>query len=258
MFVVRTEKLVKSYNGINAVDGLDLEVEEGSVYGFLGPNGAGKTTTIKMLTGLAVPDSGQISLFGKNILYNDKRSRLGYLPDVPGFYNWMSGAEFLEFCADMVMPGNRSNKAEIDRLLDLVGLKRDRKRIGGYSRGMKQRLGIAQALIGNPGLVFLDEPTSALDPVGRKEVLDIISQLAGKLTVFFSTHILADVERVCSRAVIINKGRVVLEGTIDMLKGMSASTHVIIETGDADEKAVLLRELGNVSWVESTEDVRQI
>ncbi len=218
---VKISGLVKNYNGLLAVNHLDLTVPEGSIYGFLGPNGAGKTTTLKMIIGMTEPTEGEIEIMGKKVTFgsNDFRDVIGYLPDVPGFYDWMTPIEFLHFSGGLYDMPKSEIKARTQELLELVNLKKAKKRkIGTFSRGMKQRLGIAQALINNPKVVLLDEPVSALDPIGRKEVMDIIQSLAGKVTVFFSTHILADVERICDRIIIINEGKKLLEDSIEHIK----------------------------------------
>ncbi len=218
---VKISQLIKNYNGTHAVDNLNLSVPVGSIYGFLGPNGAGKTTTLKMIVGMTEPTSGEIEIMGKKVAFGSNYGRdiIGYLPDVPGFYDWMTAREFIVFSGELF---NISKKLLNDRtkeLLKLVDLTKHRnKKIGTFSRGMKQRLGIAQALINDPQIVLLDEPVSALDPIGRKEVMDIIASLRGRVTVFFSTHILADVERICDRVVIINEGKKVLEDSIHNIR----------------------------------------
>jgi ABC-2 type transport system ATP-binding protein len=218
---VKISGLVKDYNGLLAVNHLDLSVPEGSIYGFLGPNGAGKTTTLKMIVGMTQPTAGEIEIMGKKVRFgsNEHRDVIGYLPDVPGFYDWMTPEDFLHFTGGLYGMDKADITNRTKELLELVNLKKSRKRkIGTFSRGMKQRLGIAQALINRPKVVLLDEPVSALDPIGRKEVMDIIQSLAGKVTVFFSTHILADVERICDRIIIIHEGKKVLEDSIDHIK----------------------------------------
>lgn len=241
MYAVETEKLQKSFGTVKAVDQLDLKVPEGSIYGFLGPNGAGKTTTIKMLTGLIKPDSGIMKICGKEFNMETNRHFIytGYLPDVPNFYDWMTAREFLKMCGELFGINKKTLYKRIEHLLEATGLYDVKKKIGGYSRGMKQRLGIAQALINDPKVVFLDEPVSALDPIGRKEVMDIIAGLSGKTTVFFSTHILADVERICDRIVILNKGKVVLEDSIAGIKNKYKSREVVLGIEDLPYKDFL-------------------
>lgn len=248
---LKTNKLTKTFNEFKAVDEVNLNVPEGAIYGFLGPNGAGKTTTLKMLVGMTKPTSGTIEIFGEVVAMGSllKRSDIGFLPDVPGFYDWMRAGEFLDFCGSLYHIAPTLKKKRIKELLKQVGLaKAANKKIGTFSRGMKQRLGIAQALINDPRIIFLDEPVSALDPTGRKEVMDIIASLRGKVTVFFSTHILADVERICDRVVIIDQGKVVLEDSMDNIK-TSELQHIIdieVQNGEAD---ILLQELDQKAWL---------
>jgi len=211
--------LTKRFGQALAVDSLTLAVPEGSVFGFLGPNGAGKTTTIRVLMGLANPTAGEVRLLGEVAGPACPAKRLvGFLPDVPAFYGWMTGPEYLRFAGDLFGLERSALKKRVGELLDLTGLTGVKTRIGGYSRGMKQRLGLAQALVNEPRLVILDEPTSALDPIGRHEVLETIQAMAQRTTVFFSTHILADVERVCDRVAILDQGRLLAEDTMVALK----------------------------------------
>lgn len=230
--------LRKTYGTAHALDGVDLSVPAGSVFGFLGPNGAGKTTTLRILTGLARATAGEARVFGVDVADagNDVRARIGFLPDVPGFYDWMTAEEFLRFAGSLFGVTGATLDERVEALLDLAGLTGVTTKVGGYSRGMKQRLGVAQALINAPSLLMLDEPTSALDPIGRKDVLDMIVSLAGKTTVFFSTHILSDVERVCDQVAILDSGRVVVQAPIDDLKARYGAQKMVVEvTGGADE-----------------------
>ncbi len=247
--------LVKTYGDVRALDGIDLAVPEGSVFGFLGPNGAGKTTTLRILTGLARPTSGTASIFGNPVTgaSSQARSLIGYLPDVPGFYKWMTAEEFLSFSGGLFGLESRLLAERVKALIDLAGLAGVRTRIGGYSRGMKQRLGVAQALINAPRLLMLDEPTSALDPIGRKDVLDMIASLGGRTTVFFSTHILADVERVCDTVAVLDRGRVVAQAPIDDLKNRYAAHRLVVETTEpAAALADVLRTQGWATGVDVT------
>jgi ABC-2 type transport system ATP-binding protein len=213
MTAIQTENLQKFYGQVHALDGLSLQVEAGSVFGFLGPNGAGKSTTIRLLTGLARPSGGQAWVAGVEVGSSQQvASRIGYLPEEPAFYNWMTPEEFLDHVGRLFRIKAAERKTRTRELLEQVGLSEVRKRrIGGFSRGMRQRLGLAQAMYNHPEVLFLDEPVSALDPAGRKEVLDLIRQLRQQSTVFMSTHILADVERVCDTVGIINRGKLVVE-----------------------------------------------
>lgn len=231
MPAIKAYSLNKSYSGYKAVSDLSLTVPEGSIYGFLGPNGAGKTTTIKMLTGMLKPDSGSIELFGEKLVFGKPYPSdwIGLLPDVPDFYGWMNGEEFLRLCANLIGMKKEGLEERIKDILIKVGLNKYSKRIKGYSRGMKQRLGIAQALLHKPRIVFLDEPTSALDPVGRKEVLDLIGSLRNEVTVFLSTHILTDVERICDRVAVLDKGKIILEDEITSLKDTFSDGRVQIK-----------------------------
>lgn len=217
-------ELSKVYPVHTAVDRLTMSVAQGSVFGFLGPNGAGKTTTVRMLLGFARPTSGTIDVLGTTVSGASDaeraalRGRIGFLPDVPGFYPWMRAADVLQFAGSLVGVRGATLRSRTEDLLALAGLEGVRQKVGGYSRGMKQRLGIAQALIGAPELLVLDEPTSALDPIGRKAVLDMIASLRGRATVFFSTHILGDVERVCDEVAILDDGRLVTQGAVEELR----------------------------------------
>lgn len=212
--------LVKQFKQHRALDGLGFSVPAGSVFGFLGPNGAGKTTTIRILLGLARADEGSARILGTDVLTSPKHvlSQVGFLPDVPSFYPWMRANEYLDFCASVFRLDASTAKRRVGMLLELAGLTGVRTQIGGYSRGMKQRLGIAQAMINAPRLLILDEPTSALDPMGRHDVLQLITALSGRTTVFFSTHILSDVERVCDQVAVLAAGRVIAADTTHGLR----------------------------------------
>jgi ABC-2 type transport system ATP-binding protein len=234
---IETSHLTKVFGSTRALDDVDLRVDEGSVFGFLGPNGAGKTTMLRLLTGLAHPTSGSARILGQDVVSagNAVRSNMGFLPDVPGFYEWMTGEEFLRFSAGLFGLRGRELNQRLELLLGLAGLEGVRTRVGGYSRGMKQRLGVAQALVNAPRLLLLDEPTGALDPIGRKDVLEMIASLRGRTTVFFSTHILGDVERVCDTVAILNAGRVVAQGPIDDLRSRYGQQKVIVEVTEGAE-----------------------
>ena len=229
---IRTEGLCKRFGDIIAVEKLDLSIAERAVFGFLGPNGAGKTTTVKMLTGLSRPTGGKAFICDQEVTQGSVavRKNFGFLPDVPAFYDWMTGEEYLHFAGElygMAYPYLDKRAAE---MLDIVALQKAAKRkVGGYSRGMKQRLGIAQAMLNHPKVLFLDEPTSALDPIGRRDVLDLIGRLKEEATVFMSTHILSDVERVCDSVGIINKGRLVVTSTVEELRNKYAKSVFEIE-----------------------------
>jgi ABC-2 type transport system ATP-binding protein len=243
--------LTKIYGSFHALDNVELDVPEGSVYGFLGPNGAGKTTTLRILTGLAKPSAGSATIFGAPAGSATARSAVGFLPDVPGFYEWMTAEEFLRFAGGLFGLARDVLDERVRVLLGLAGLAEVDTKIGGFSRGMKQRLGVAQALVNAPRLLMLDEPTSALDPLGRKEVLDMVAALGGRTTVFFSTHILADVERVCDQVAILDRGRVVAEAPIAELKSRYAAHRLVLEVTEGTES--IAEELRRQPWAQSVE-----
>lgn len=249
---IETAGLTKAYGSARAVDGLDLVVDDGSVFGFLGPNGAGKTTTVRILTGLAHRTSGSVRVLGTAVRPGaGLGSGVGYLPDVPGFYNWMTATEFLRFAGNLFAIPNAQLATRVDMLLDLAGLTGVKTRIGGYSRGMKQRLGIAQALINAPRLLILDEPTSALDPIGRKDVLEMLASLRGRATVFFSTHILADVDRICDTVAILDHGRLVVQAPMQELKNRYRTHKLVVEVASGGDE--LAAQVGARSWASTVE-----
>lgn len=232
---VKIEDLRKKYGSVNALDGLNITVESGSVFGFLGPNGAGKTTTLRILAGLAQADSGSIFFGEQNITKSGtaQKDRLGYLPEEPAFYAWMSPREYLDYIGKIFKLDAKERRQRIDQLLEQSGLKEAAKRhIGGFSRGMRQRLGIAQALMNHPSILLLDEPVSALDPAGRKEVLEMIESLGRECTVIMSSHILADVERVCDTVGIINKGKLITQAKKEDLMDRYAIPALELTTGN--------------------------
>lgn len=220
MDVLRLSRVSKSFGSKKVVTNLSFSVPEHSVFGFIGENGAGKTTTMRMILGLLRADRGEILVNGEKVTYGQNRTNrfIGYLPDVPEFYGFLTPKEYLRLCGEVTGMKKKEIEAQSERLLKLVGLSQYDKRIHGFSRGMKQRLGIAQALLNRPRLLICDEPTSALDPVGRREILDILSSVRRHTTVLFSTHILSDVERICDEAAFLHNGRIALRGSIDEIK----------------------------------------
>jgi ABC-2 type transport system ATP-binding protein len=204
------------------------------VFGFLGPNGAGKTTTVKVLLGLVTPTRGEARLFGQPVGDAEARRRVGYLPENFRFHDWLTGAQLLEFHARLAGMGSLHRSGRVADVLDLVGLRgRGGDRIRSYSKGMTQRIGLAQAIIHRPDLVLLDEPTSALDPVGRREVRDLIRSLRGQgMTVFLNSHLLSEVEMVCDRVAIVDGGRVVRSGRLQELLGGAPQLRVTVDRVD--------------------------
>ncbi len=217
---VSFRRLAKRFGAVTALDGLDLDVPRGSVFGLLGPNGAGKTTAIRILVGLARPSSGEVRALGGTSDSSVVRDRLGYMPQEPRFYGWMRGRELLELLGRLHGLADRVAAARASDALVTAGLgDAAERRIGTYSGGMRQRLGIAAALVHEPELLVLDEPVSSLDPEGRRDVLALIERLRDRATVLLSTHVLADVERVCDRVAILDHGRLVLEGELEAILG---------------------------------------
>lgn len=270
-YAIEITNVTKKFKDVVAVDNLTLKLPKGKIYGFVGPNGAGKTTTIKMLLGLTKPTSGEIFVNGTRVSSGSERKlNVGYLPDVPGFYEWMNAKEYLTFCGRLLKMNENDIESKTEELLQLIGLKDVKTKIKGYSRGMKQRLGLAQALIGDPSIVLLDEPASALDPIGRKEIMDLILSLRGSVTVLFSSHIIADVERVCDTILIMNKG--VLKANTNLTELSSNNVdHVInisfLDAGESLEsmistllekdyvKSVKRNENGNISIIATDEAI---
>ena len=230
MEALKIENLHKSFGKNTIINGLSMSIPENTIFGFLGKNGAGKTTTMKMILGFLKKDEGSIEVFGEEVSFGQSKTNrfIGYLPDVPEFYGYMTAKEYLNLCGSITGLSKNEIKKKSEELLELVGLRDVNKRISGYSRGMKQRLGIAQALLNSPKLLICDEPTSALDPLGRKEILDIILKIKDFTTVIFSTHILSDVEAICDHVVVLDKGKNVLEGSIDELKNIKRKNTIKI------------------------------
>lgn len=252
MSAIEVKNLTKKFGDFTAVSDLTFTLEENRVLGFLGPNGAGKTTAIRMIVGLSKPTSGEIALAGQNVLFGNSSANhlFGYLPEQPSFYGWMTGVEYLEFVADLFdLKAKEKKIADLLNLVDLTAAKN--KKISTYSNGMKQRLGIAQAIINDPKVLVMDEPVSALDPIGRREVLAVINNLKKHMTIMLSTHILADVDRVCDDIAIINKGKLIVFSSIEELKTNYASQ--IIEVEFEKDPASIISDLKKEEWAEKVE-----
>lgn len=250
--MIQVEALHKHYGAVHALDGLNMTVEPGMVFGFLGPNGAGKTTTLRILTGLARSTSGRASVAGVDLATDGRalRRRIGFLPEEPAFYPWMTPREFLAYLGRLHGLSAPERSARGKELLELVNLAdAGKRRIGGFSRGMRQRLGLAAALLHRPEVLLLDEPISALDPSGRKEILDLIEGLRGECTVLMSSHILADVERVCNVVGIIARGRMIVQSQRETLMERYAQP---VFTCEGEEAAAMTRWAGTLrqqKWV---------
>ncbi|MFC5466213.1 ABC transporter ATP-binding protein [Lederbergia graminis] len=222
-------ELEKKYKSDMAVNKISFQIEKGQCIALLGPNGAGKTTTLQMLAGLLTPTSGSIrfsKLEGK-----DYRSKIGFLPQHPAFFNWMSPVQFLQFAGELSHIPTQQLKEKIEEVLQFVRLADvKKKRIGGFSGGMKQRLGLAQALLHDPELLILDEPVSALDPAGRRDVLSLITQLKEKMTILFSTHVLHDAEQVCDKVIMLKNGEIQWDNTLEELRKAFTTSAVKVQT----------------------------
>lgn len=250
-YVIETFNLTKTYKDIQALSSLDLKVRHNSIFGFLGPNGAGKTTTIKLMLGLTRPSAGSATIFGMDSEAHsvDIRARIGYLPQEPHFYEYMTARETLSFTARFFFKGPaKAIEERVSEMLELVDLanKADRP-IKTFSGGERQRLGIAQAQVNYPDLLILDEPAASLDPLGRRDVLEVMSKLRKYATIFYSTHILDDVQRVSDTVVILNKGRLVAQGPIEeLLAGSEGVIYIVHMKGDAD---AALKSIQSQPWV---------
>lgn len=234
MDILTINKISKSFGEKKVLKEISFSVPEGSIFGFIGQNGAGKTTTMKMILGLLKIDQGEIKVCNEKVSFgqNTTNRYIGYLPDVPEFYDFMTPLEYLVLCGKVTGMSKSDALKRGEELLEKVGLAGEKKRIRGFSRGMKQRLGVAQALLNSPKLLICDEPTSALDPMGRKELLDILVEAKKNTTILFSTHILSDVERICDQIAFIHDGELVLQGNLDEIKSRHAGNDMEIEFHD--------------------------
>jgi ABC-2 type transport system ATP-binding protein len=252
---ISTAGLTKHYPGVQALNDLTLDVPAGSIYGFLGPNGAGKTTALKMLAGLTRPTRGSASVAGIPISAGPVyRRQVGFLSQEPRFYGWMSGRETIKYVGSLYPPEARPSRDRVQEVIDLVGIADAADRPAKtYSGGMRQRLGIAQALVARPAVLLLDEPVSALDPIGRKEVLDLMRAIKGDVTVFYSTHILDDVQRVSDHVAILDHGKLVrAQPTAELLSSFTADRMRVVLGSATDDTALALAAIPGVASVEPT------
>ncbi|CAN5832494.1 ABC transporter ATP-binding protein [soil metagenome] len=252
---IEANGLRKTYGSVVAVEDLTLSVDRGEVFGFLGPNGAGKSTTVKILTGLVRPTSGEAQLLGRKLGDRQTKKRIGYLPELFRFHDWLTANEFLDVHGRLAGMSSSERQARIPEALDLVGLSgRGDHRLRTFSKGMQQRAGLAQALLHRPRLIFLDEPTSALDPIGRRIVREVIRDLsAAGTTIFLNSHILSEVELVCDRVAILNRGSVVSTGTLDELRPQGVL--VLLRVGGwCDEMALIVAGHGTLETCERVDD----
>ncbi|MCL4533535.1 MAG: ABC transporter ATP-binding protein [Bacteroidetes bacterium] len=257
MPIIEARQLRKVYgNGKVALDGLSFEVRRGEVFGFLGPNGAGKTTAVKILTGLVAPTAGEARVFGLPPGDPAAKARLGFLPEHFRFYDWLTGWELLDFYGRLSGLEAGRRRRRIQEALELTGLADAADaRLHAYSKGMQQRIGIAQALLHEPELVLLDEPTSALDPLGRREVRDLIRRLKAEgATLFLNSHLLSEVEMVCDRVAIVDHGRVIRAGLMAELLDGSRELRVMVDRVTPELRA-RLQKIGSVQQAGSTEVV---
>lgn len=230
MTFLHVDMLTKSFGSTTPVKGISFELERGSCTALLGPNGAGKTTTMRMIAGLIAPSAGRISVQGQHHSNGEYRSLIGYLPQHPAFYGWMTGQEFVMYAACLSGMSRKDARRRTTFVLEQVGLaEAAKRRIAGYSGGMKQRLGLAQALVHRPPLLLLDEPVSALDPIGRREVINLLQSLRTETTILFSTHVLPDAEEVCDRIMMMRDGEIVENGELQALADKYRRPQLIIQ-----------------------------
>ncbi|XHH09345.1 MAG: ATP-binding cassette domain-containing protein [Candidatus Bathyarchaeia archaeon] len=242
-YAIETDNLTKNYGNLTAVNKLNLKVQKGSIHGFLGPNGAGKTTTLKILVGLLKPSQGSAKVLGREVNVDEANSRLriGYMPELPRFPKHLKGAELLDVYGRMYGMTSQQRSEQIPKLISLVGLKgREKDYIGKYSKGMQQRIGIAQSLLNNPELVILDEPSIGLDPVGMVDVRELVKEISKEgMTVFLSSHLLFEVEQICDHVTIINKGSVLASDSLQTVSSMLAGPAMIhLEVADLTSNVV--------------------
>ncbi len=246
MAIIECANLRKRYGKFTAVKDLSFTVDEGEIVGFVGPNGAGKTTTMKIMAGLSRPTEGEITLFGGAAggPGNGAPSNLGYMPDDPAFSSWVTPLAHLEFLGGFFFKDKKEAREKAEESIRLFGLEKLKSRkAGGFSKGERQRLALAHAMTGGPSILVMDEPTSGLDPIGRRQLLDYIDGLKGRTTIIFSTHLLADVETVCDRVLMIDRGRLIADDSIAGLKRRYDSNTLWVEV-EGDPGALLRPDQG--------------
>lgn len=258
MFAIRTHHLAKSYKKLEALKPLSLDVRAGEIFGLLGPNGAGKTTLVKLLLGMTQPSSGTAFLFDTEIKLANARQKVGYLPEHHRFPPYLTASQFLQLFGEMSGVAAKSIKAKIPEVLAMVDMEKWQDlKLGKCSKGMQQRIGLAQALLSDPDLIFLDEPTDGLDPVGRKEVRDVLANLKAQgKTIFLNSHLLSEIESICDRVAILNKGELVREGLVSeftrlkhrfVIKCAPVPPHLRFE-----DPTIQMRTEAHESWIEFT------
>ncbi|MBC8569399.1 ABC transporter ATP-binding protein [Zongyangia hominis] len=261
MDILSLSHISKRFGRLPVIKDLSFSVPEHSVFGFIGKNGSGKTTTMKMILGFLSMDGGEIKVCGEKVVYGSSKTNrfIGYLPDVPQFYPYMTPKEYLALCGKVAGLSAERTAKRSQELLTLVGLDGIDRRIRGFSRGMNQRLGIAQALLSEPKLLICDEPTSALDPIGRKEILDILAVAKTSTTILFSTHILSDVERVCDNIGVLDEGVLKLEGNLNDIKNSYRQDTALISLADPGRNQELMEGLSQLSIIKGcTEKERDV
>lgn len=251
--IVEIKNLNKSFKNKHVLKDISFNIKENSIFGFIGKNGAGKTTTMKTILGLLEIDSGEIKVCNELVAFGQNKTNkyIGYLPDVPEFYGYMTAREYMYLCGECLELNKEIIEQRTNKLLSLVGLSDVKQYIKGYSRGMKQRLGIAQSLLGQPKLLICDEPTSALDPIGRKEILDILLTIKDETTVIFSTHILSDVEKICTDVVVIDDGKIVLNSSVEDIKKVTTKDEFVIEVHNKEDIYLFTNNFKNIGKIEN-------
>lgn len=236
--MIKITEVSKKFGSQEVLRNINLTISEGQIFGLLGKNGAGKTTLMKIILGLTKMDHGSIAIFEENVYFGETPTNrhIGYLPDVPSFYPFMTASEYLRYCGEITGLNKEQRHERAEKYLQLVGLENNKKRISGFSRGMKQRLGIAQALLHQPKILICDEPTSALDPIGRRDILEILQKIKQETTVIFSTHILNDAEKICDEIALIHDGEFVLSGNLKSILNAYQKQLLIVELQSTEDQ----------------------